>query len=55
MKKIAFSLSVLAASLSAHAELSELGDYDLTKVTGQAGVDIELDLASLLYRHLGCL
>lgn len=45
MKKIAFSLSVLAASLSAHAELSELGDYDLTKVTGQAGVDIELDLA----------
>ncbi len=54
MKKIAFSLSVLAASLSAQAELTELADFDLTNVTGQAGVDIELDLAidigSIVYR-----
>ncbi len=45
MKKLAFSLSILAASLSAQAELTELADFDLTNVTGQAGVDIELDLA----------
>ncbi|MBQ0727760.1 MAG: hypothetical protein KBT77_10470 [Thalassolituus oleivorans] len=45
MKKIAFSLSVLAASLSAQAELTELADFDLTNVSGQAGVDIILDVA----------
>jgi hypothetical protein len=44
MKKLAFSLSVLAASLSAQAELTELADFDLTNVTGQAGVDIGLDV-----------
>lgn len=44
MKKITLASCVLAASLSTHAELQPLSEFDLHNVTGQAGIDIELDV-----------
>ena len=43
MKKTVLALCVAAAG-SAHAELTPMSEFELHTVTGQAGVDIELDL-----------
>jgi len=45
MKKITLASCVMAASLSAQAELQPLTEYDLHGVTGQAGIDIDFDVA----------
>lgn len=43
MKKTVLALCVAAAG-SAHAELTPMSEFELNTVTGQAGVDIELDI-----------
>jgi len=53
MKKITLASCVMAASLSAQAELQPLSEFDLHSVTGQAGIDIgldvEIDIGEILY------
>jgi hypothetical protein len=44
MKKILLASCVAAISAGANAELTPLSEYELHSVTGQAGVDIELDI-----------
>lgn len=44
MKNTILASCVLAASLSANAELQPMSEFDLHEVTGQAGVDIALDV-----------
>lgn len=44
MKKILLASCIAAVSAGAHAELLPLSEYELHSVTGQAGVDIELDV-----------
>jgi hypothetical protein len=44
MKKILLASCVAAISAGVNAELTPLSEYELHSVTGQAGVDIELDL-----------
>jgi hypothetical protein len=44
MKKTLLASCVALASVGANAELTPLSEFDLHKVTGQAGIDIELDV-----------
>lgn len=44
MKKILLASCVAAISAGVNAELTPLSEYELHSVTGQAGVDIELDV-----------
>jgi len=44
MKKTVLACCVAAASFSAQAELQPMSEFELHSVTGQAGVDIELDV-----------
>lgn len=44
MKKILLASCVAAISVGVNAELTPLSEYELHSVTGQAGVNIELDL-----------
>lgn len=44
MKKILLASCIAAVSVGVNAELTPLSEYELHTVTGQAGVDIELDV-----------
>ncbi|MEK9713884.1 MAG: DUF6160 family protein [Thalassolituus sp.] len=45
MKKTVLACCLAAASYGAQAELTPMSEFELHSVTGQAGVDIELDVA----------
>ena len=49
MKKSLLAGCIALASAGTQAELSPMSEFELHNVTGQAGVDIELDVGCLLY------